>query len=120
MSTQPVLGAVTLPWPSEYSEPYGYRGASVEMANGTLAFDLVNPNSKRNFSLTWTHLTDAQRATVHTAFDTTKTASVTFVAPTGSSYTVTRAANQNELKWSLREAAGGVFRWSTSMKLREV
>lgn len=120
MATQPVLGGTTMAHPSTYEESYGYRGAAVEMANGSIAWDLVTTTAKRVFTLGWKNISTTARNTIHTAFDTVKTATQTFTAPTGSSYTVTRAPGQDELEWSAVADGQGNLRWSTTMQLREV
>ena len=68
------------------------------MADGTLVTDLVNANAKRVFTLSWTALTDAQRATLETAYAAIKDTSATYVDISGTSYTVTLDEAQNELE----------------------
>lgn len=116
--TQPVIGIYTLPHPSEYREQRQFRGAMAEMANGAVAFDVVNTNPKRVYTLTWRAISDADRATLQNAYDSLKTADASFTPPTGDgAVTVTRTPR--ELVFDGIKAAGGL-RWQVTLELREV
>ena len=119
MATAPTLGGTTLPSPSGYRERVGYRGGFTEMADGTLAVDLVNTNAKREFTVTWKGLNDTQKGAVETAFATVKSASATFLSPTNVSYTVTRSPDQSEIEWEALKQNSTTLRWNTTMTLRE-
>jgi len=124
-TTQPVLATNNLAHPKSpdgYSETLLYRGASLEMADGTVVWDLVNTDAKHEFTLKWEGLTSAERATIETAFAAIKSSysASNFTAPTGSSYTVTRHPSQDTLEWQATIIAGNTLRWSTTLKLREV
>ena len=116
--TTPTLGTVTLPRPAGYTEQRSFRGAMSEMANGTVAFDLVQSTAKRLYTLSWTNVSDADKTTIETAFDLLGTATQSFVAPTGGSTTVTRT--DGGLEFAFAGAASGELRWSVAMELREI
>lgn len=119
MATQPTLGGVGLPYPSSYSERVSYRGGSSEMADGTVAFDLVSTSQKREFTLGWKGLTDAQRGAVLGGYAAVQSASATFLSPANTSYTVTRHPEQGELEFEAVKQNSTTLRWSVTMRLRE-
>lgn len=119
MATAPTLGGTTLPYPSGYRERVGYRGAFSEMADGTVAVDLVNVNAKREFTVTWRAITAANKTTIETAFATVKNASATFLAPTNTSYTVTRHPDQAEIEFEAIKQNSTTLRFNVEMRLRE-
>ena len=119
MATAPTLGGTTLPDPSGYRERVGYRGAPSEMADGTLAWDLVNVNAKREFTITWKALTAANKTTLETAFATVKSASATFLAPTNVSYTVTRHPEQGDIEFEAIKQNSTTLRYNVTLQLRE-
>lgn len=121
MATAPVLGGVTMPHPIQYEEIISYYGASQIMANGSLRLELQSSSAKRSFSFAWHGLTTAQRDTVISGLATTATASVTLTAPTGSSYTVTRSGNADDLPMRVVPTGNGNYRWDIGpLILREV
>ena len=116
--TTPILNGTTLPNPEQYREQRAFRGAMAEMADGSVAFDVVNLAAKRLYTLTWRNLTDAQKAIVETTFDALRGAAVDFTPPTGDAATsVTRT--EAELTFDVQLSAAGL-RWNVSMELREV
>ena len=123
MATTPTLGGTTMPDPSEYRERASNRGAYREMADGTVVTDLVNANAKRTFELSWQALTNAQKATLLTAWATIDDSSATFRPPTydvlSTDYTVTRDPANPVLEL---EAVGtpSALRWNARMVLRQV
>lgn len=119
MATQPVLGTTNLPHPSTFRERVSYRGAFSEMADGSVAADLVNANAKRTFVIGWKMLNDTDKGTVATAFAAVKSSTATFTSPTGTSYTVTRDPQQSDIEFEATHTPGG-FRWAVTMTLREV
>lgn len=120
-TTQPVLKGNTLPHPSDYSEPIGYRGAFAEMADGAVFFDAVDSATKRRFILKYQNISSTDRSTIITAFVAIKDSytSNNFTAPTGTTYTVTRDDSQLEIDWSA-VVSNGALRWSGELRLREV
>lgn len=122
--TQPVLASQNLPFPSPdgYREQVEYRGGSSEMADGTIVYDLVNATAKHIFVFRWQNLTATQRGYVETAYASIKTSysSSNFVAPTGTTYTVTRDPGQRQLEWQAQITAAGNLVWSGELRLREV
>lgn len=124
MATQPTLQGYTLPWPSSdsgYNEGYGQRAVSLEMANGNYAFQRITTAAKREFTIEWVAISDSEYTTVKSAYDALLSTggSNNFTAPTGSTYTVTPAANNPQLDARYINTPGGV-RWSVTMKLRQV
>ena len=122
MATTPTLGGTTLPDPSTYNETVSNRGAYREMADGTVVTDLVTASVKRTFRMTWSAITNAQKATILTAWATIDDSSATFRPPTydvlSTDYTVTRDPSQTALTL---EAIGtpSALRWNVEMALRE-
>lgn len=121
--TTPVLAGYTL---AQVAEPDGfsvgrsYRGGSLRLASGSLAYDLVNDTYKRTFELSWRNVTEAQRNTIDTAYNAIRKTSAAFTAPDGQTATVNRAEDQVELRWSGKKFAGGIQRWSGTLRLEEV
>lgn len=121
--TAPVLAGYTLPYTSGvdgFSYSPAYRGGSVRLGNGTLAYDLVNDTVKRTFELTWRHVTEAQRDTINTAYNAIRKTSAAFTAPDGQTATVNRAEDQTDLRWGTKLASGGRVLWSATLRLEEV
>lgn len=120
---QPVLGGITLPRVSEYSEAIGYRGAPAIMADGSAQFEVTNTNQKRVFSLTWNGITTAQKTTITTAYDTVRDSTASFTLPvhTGSPVivNVTRSEQQDKLDFKAISIPNEVL-WQVTMLLREV
>lgn len=117
----PTLAGYTLPSPyadGGYQEKVEYRGATVEMADGTQQTDLVQASAKRKWRVEFRIITSAQKSTVESAWDAIKDASATFTDPNGSSYSVTRDGDA-DLEWKWVKAASG-FRYSATIALREV
>ena len=200
-TTTPVLEGHTLKDPSEYTESVSYRGASVELADGTIKWDIVTSNSttgvitnvvlnnpieitdaghgrsdndivritgvvgttelngftfvvdqisssqfnlvgidgtsgysgytsdglwtlinddKRTFSLQWRSLTTVQKNLLETAWAALRNSynASNFTAPSGTTYTVTRAPGQEQLSFDTFISGGDLF-WTTSVQLRE-
>ena len=118
----PVLGAVTLPAIAAtdgYSETLDYRGGFRRNASGGVVTQLVASAVKRKFRLTWPALTDAQKATVISAFATVDDSSAAFTAPTGTAYTVTRDPDSPGVSFDMFMIGGGTTRWRCTMFLEE-
>jgi hypothetical protein len=117
----PVVESNTLASCSAYDEIDTFRGASAEMADGSVRFELVASGVKREFTLSWEMLTAAQLATVRAAWAALATSynSNNFTSVLGVTFTVTRHPDQKELKFTAVLAAGGL-RYKTEMRLREV
>lgn len=116
---QPILGAYTLPHPSEYSEKQAYRGAVAEMADGSVQFDVVNDSIKKLYTLTWVLLTDAQKSTLETAFAALKLSPAFFTPPSGAAMTSVTRVGPLDAVFSATNTAEGM-RWNCSIELREV
>ena len=124
MATQPILQGSTLPWPAAddgYNESYGQRAIHIETANGNYTFQRVTTTAKREFTLNWSAIADADYTTIKTAYDALLSTggSNNFTAPTGSTYTVTPAGGNPPLDARYINTPGGA-RWAVSMRLREV
>ena len=124
-TTQPVLETNNLPYPTApdgYKEEYLYRGASIEMADGTVKWDLTNATAKHVFTLQWAGLNTTEKGAIETAYAAIKTAynASNFTSPNGSTYTVVRHPSQNSLKWESTIIAGNTLRYATTMVLQEV
>lgn len=116
--SEAVLNGQGLPSLTGYREKRAYRGAMIEMADGTAAFDLVQPNSKRVFELNWQTLTSAEKGAIETLFAAMQAGSVTFSPPTGEGeLDVTRTATGLDFV-AVATATG--LRWAVTMELREV
>lgn len=115
----PKLNNVTLPSVSEFREVSGYRGGSVTLADGSLFFEVVNPNEKRVWQLQWRGLTDDERSLIKTTVAVLKTASAAFTSPDGFTAVVTRSPRAEGMVWQQRISAGR-FLWETSLELWEV
>lgn len=116
----PTLGGVTLPVPSKYDEENFTKGTVKRMANGALVRDLVQSGAKNRFMLDFDMLTDAQRTSVRSGVATVRDgSSVTFLAPTGTSYTVVLAEG-GEPEWEAVPLRGTELRWRGAIKLEEV
>lgn len=125
--TQPTLGGSSLPWPQHdggYQVRYEYRGGGAKMINGNLNFDLVATGSKRVITLTWVHLTEAERDTVMTRLSSLGTSSATLKTPEWASVAddiiVTLDDNMTLPTWTAVLVAGASLRYSGSVTLREV
>lgn len=117
--TTPVLGGYSLPDPSEYEETEEYRGGGRLMASGAVVYDLLSTIAKHAYMLTWDTLTSSQKTTVKAAFATVKNSSAAFTTLEGTSVTVTRDPEQDNITFKAVATASGT-RWGTSMRLREV
>ena len=123
MATQPVLATKTLPWPKNedgYAMDYEYRGASREMADASIVYDLVSDTVRRNFTLSWDDLTDTERGDIQDAWDALKSTYASFTSLTGGTYNVMRDPD-SKLTFKAHSIAGGKeVRWSATIVLRQV
>jgi hypothetical protein len=123
MATQPVLATKTLPWPQDpdgYSYDYEFRGASRQMADGSLVIDLVQATAKHVFVLKWNGLTDTQLGDIEDAYDAIAAASASFTGLDGTTYTVMRNPEVKFQPTAHAIAGGKAIEWSASIGLREV
>lgn len=116
--TQPVLAGINLPHPSQFRAVQEIRGADSVMADGTLQTDLVQSASKYRFTLGWTGRSGADRATIGSAFGSANAGTVSFTAPDGVAYTVSREEG-GTLDADSFLAQDGELYWNISMGLRE-
>jgi hypothetical protein len=124
MATQPVLQAVTLPWPRNpggYQERRGQRVVNIETAGSNLVFQRITTSAKREFVLSWVALTGSDYTSINSAYDDllANPTNNNFTAPTGTTYTVTPAPGNPPLEWTYTETPAGA-RWEVQMRLREI
>lgn len=124
MATQPILQAITLPYPQNpggYIERRAQRAVTLTTAGANLVFQRITTAAKREFVLTWVALTDAEYDDVNDAYDDLLVAPTNnnFVSPAGDTYTVTPAEGNPPLEWQYTETPRGAA-WSTQMRLREI
>lgn len=124
MAVQPVLQGLTLPWPQAddgYSEDYGMRAVSLEMANGNLVFQRITTGAKREFTLSWRAILNADRGTILDAYDLLLSTggSNNFTSIHGTTYTVTPLPGNPPIKSTFVLLRGG-GRYDVTLKLREV
>lgn len=116
--TQPTLGTVTLPHPSEFRCARSFRGAPAEMADGTVAFDVVASAAKRTWVLSWAAISDTDKGTLETLYDALKTASATFQPPEGGSTATVTRTNREPVFEAVKAKIG--LRWNVELEFREV
>lgn len=115
----PVLGSYTLPLPSGYEQEDAPRGASIQLANGDIGWDLVSAN-KRVFRLSWEAITSTELTAIRNGFAAIASSSASYTPPEGgSAVTVRRSASKPTLNVRYVGAAGGP-RYATELELREV
>lgn len=122
MATTPVLAGYTLPQVAAkngFKYSLEYWGGMQQMADGSVAVDLVNDNVKRRFELTWKNITSAQRDTVVSAFHAIRKSSANLTAPDGQTATVTRSPQQQSLDWDPEIKGDGSILWSGTLRLVE-
>lgn len=117
----PVLWGWTLASLSEFEDGVSYRGGTTTMANGSDVVDLVASNSpKRNFLLTWSAVTAAQKGDIRTAYNgTVVSGSASFTGPDSVTCTVTVADIAEGFTCKARRISSGL-RWDITMKLKEL
>lgn len=103
--------------PSSQVRRYGYRGAVLNMADGSQAFDLVNSNRKNVILLSWRAVTAAQLADILTGYNGLND-SGTYTDHHGTNYTV--KINDLEPVEIEEISAANANRYNVSMSLREV
>jgi hypothetical protein len=118
----PVVAGTTLASCSAYDQTDTLRSSTVELADGSVHFELVATGAKKDFVLGWDMLTAAQMADVRTAWVALATAysSNNFVSVLGDTYTVTRHPDQKELKFTAVHVNGVLLRYKGELRLREV
>lgn len=114
--TQPVVGGVTLPHVAGCSLEREHRGSMVQMADGTVAFDVV-ASDKELWTLKWQAIDDTDKGTIESVYASLATASAAMTTPVGGSITVTRT--ERTPKFEAKNAAGGL-RWDVELEFREV
>lgn len=116
----PVLGGVPLPQVAVQNGctvTVAYLGGQSEMASGAYSFDLFSTAQKRRFELTWVAMTEAQVATILTAWAALLSGSAEFVPPLGDTAAAVQRDGEISVNWF--GTAGGA-RADVSMRLREL
>jgi len=110
-----------LQYPEGYEEITTYRAVDTELADGTVATDMISTSAKRRFVLRWRALTDTEKGDIEAAFAAIKDGTArTFEPPFSSTtYEVTRDLQFYEVPFRSTLTANGL-RWSAEMRLREV
>ncbi len=91
MATQPVLGGTTLAYVSEYEAEYFLKGASAEMADGSIVVDVLGSGAvyRKRFKLGWKAISSANADTIQTRYWAMVAAgSAAFTSPENSTHTV--------------------------------
>lgn len=112
------LGSVAMAAPADYRVTVVYRGATVEMADGTEVTDLVNASAKRLWTLDWANVTASQRSQIETAYGEAVAGAVTFRDENDSAHTV-QVSGLEPMRWTVMYSPSG-YRFSSQMTLREV
>ena len=114
--TQPVVGGITLPHVAGCSQEKQHRGTMVEMADGSVAFDVVAAD-KSTWTLKWQAINDTDKGTVESVWTALATASAAMTTPENGSITVTRS--NRAPKFEAKFAAKGLV-WDVELEFREV
>ena len=91
MATQPVLGGTTLAYVSEYEEERFLKGASAEMADGSIVVDVLGAGAayRKRFKLGWKAISSANADTIQTQYWAMVAAgSAAFTSPKNTTHTV--------------------------------
>ena len=91
MATQPVLGGVTLTYVSEYEEERFLKGASAEMADGSIGVDVLGSGAayRKRIKLGWKAISSANADTIQTQYWAMVAAgSAAFTSPKNTTHTV--------------------------------
>lgn len=115
----PVLAGQTLATPQEYERKRQYRGGRQIMLDGSTVVDLVSTTAKHEWQLSWGLMTDAQYATLQTAFDALKDTSGAYTDIDGAAYTVSLDGVPEVTKEAVKAAGAGNVRWQVSITLRQ-
>jgi hypothetical protein len=118
VATLPILGGVTLASAKEQNYKRTYRGGTLQMANGQLVRDLVDPFARHSWRLRWEFITAAQLANIQAAWDGITVAAASFTTMTGTTYQVIQPDNA-ELEITLVVTAGGDIKYHVAMELVE-
>ncbi len=97
------------------------RAASIELANGNLAFQRITTGAKREFTLSWTAISNGDRGDILEAYDDLLTTGGTnnFTNIHNDTYTVTPMPGNPPLECEFVHAQGG-GKYNVTLRLREV
>lgn len=112
------LNGATLAPPSTYKADVEYLGGVVVLADGSLRRDLVRSTARCKFSLAWVALTTDEKNALLAAWGAAVTTQVSFVAPDGTSTTVT-APEDARLSFESYQSQGSLL-WKSAIELWEV
>ena len=91
MATQPILGGTTLSYVSSYEEERFLKGASAEMADGSIVVDVVGSGNayRKRFKLGWKAISSANADTIQTRYwALVASGSAAFTSPKNTTHTV--------------------------------
>lgn len=122
MATQPILYGVTLAHPSEFEISEVLAGSAREVADGTIAIDIVDPYSqgayRKVFKLSWATITNTEANTIETQYwGMVGVGYATFTAPDGTFHTV-EPLKDVKLERKAVKMAGGTLRYNVVMELK--
>jgi len=124
MATQPILGGVTLPYPSGYDTEQILQGGVLEMADGNIAIDVVAPGLIGSYrtihKLEWTALTYLDAETVTDAYwAMVDNGEAEFTSPEGNDETVQPTKNV-KVSRNVIKKAGGTLLYSVGFELKRI
>jgi hypothetical protein len=112
------LAAQAIPDATTQTVRRAYRGASFQLADGTVKHDLVNSSAKSILTITWQAITAAQLTAIQTGYDAL-TASGTYTDHNSTAWTVLQDEGLPPLEYEEVNAASGP-RYNVSLTLRQV
>lgn len=112
------LAGTSIPDASTQTVRAAFRGASFQLANGTVTHDFVNANIKSILSITWLAVTAAQLSSINTGY-IALTSSGTYTDHNSTAWTVIMDAGLPPLEYEEVNAADGP-RYNVSLTLRQV
>lgn len=113
---RPILGGVTLPYPTEFNVEREVMGGSQRMASGAVSHTVVR-DDRRSFEMKFELLTAAEISTVEDAWETIQQDAVSFTTVDNETYTVKRHPDQKSLRLDKKPARNGAI-WVTSCSLK--
>lgn len=122
MATQPVLYSLTLAHPSEFEITQELAGSARQVADGTMAIDIVDPYSqgvyRKIFKLSWGAISSGNADTIESAYWGMVSVGYTaFTAPDGTTHTV-EPVDKPKLERKAVKMTGGTLRYNVMIELR--
>ena len=122
MATQPVLGGTTLTYVTDYEVEHFLKGASAEMADGTIVVDVVGSgaNYRKRFKLGWKAISSANADTILTRYWALVTSgSAAFTSPENTSHTVQPTKDVSCTKKAVKKSSTTLL-YDISFEIEEV